>query len=175
MTERADGREELRGVLHLWSETGTEGGYWAFQDERFISKNTTRFACAKCHIYWDKSSHPDGPSADALGEARFCTPGAHDFRPVSDESWSYEGLHVLAPGDELTVYAKDGVAIVWEGVIRLKQHDLFTEHAGGMWIHADQEGIDRDTWAKWFFEGHPAKVIRAKRPDRDGKGGNRWE
>jgi hypothetical protein len=26
----------LRGLLHFWSETGTEGGYWAFQDERFI-------------------------------------------------------------------------------------------------------------------------------------------
>lgn len=26
----------LRGILHLWSETGTEGGYWAFQDGQFI-------------------------------------------------------------------------------------------------------------------------------------------
>jgi len=26
----------LRGLLQFWSETGTEGGYWAFQDERFI-------------------------------------------------------------------------------------------------------------------------------------------
>ena len=26
----------LRGVLEFYSETGTEGGYWAFQDEKFI-------------------------------------------------------------------------------------------------------------------------------------------
>ena len=28
--------ELLKGVVHLHSETGTEGGWWAFQDERFI-------------------------------------------------------------------------------------------------------------------------------------------
>ena len=28
---------ELRGTLHFWSETGTEGGHWAFQDKNFIS------------------------------------------------------------------------------------------------------------------------------------------
>lgn len=27
---------EYSGVLHFHSETGTEGGYWAFQDEQFI-------------------------------------------------------------------------------------------------------------------------------------------
>ena len=27
---------ELSGVLHFWSETGTEGGHWAFQNEKFI-------------------------------------------------------------------------------------------------------------------------------------------
>ena len=32
MTEQ----DVIRGTLHLWSETGTEGGYWALQDERHI-------------------------------------------------------------------------------------------------------------------------------------------
>ena len=27
---------ELEGILHFWSETGTEGGYWALQDQKFI-------------------------------------------------------------------------------------------------------------------------------------------
>jgi hypothetical protein len=30
----------IRGKLHLHSETGTEGGYWALQDERFIEPPT---------------------------------------------------------------------------------------------------------------------------------------
>ena len=32
---------ELKGVLHFWSETGTEGGRWAFQNEKFISPPTS--------------------------------------------------------------------------------------------------------------------------------------
>ena len=28
----------FEGVCHLWSETGTEGGYWALQDSKFIKK-----------------------------------------------------------------------------------------------------------------------------------------
>ena len=31
---------ELKGVLDFWSETGTEGGHWAFQDEKYISPPT---------------------------------------------------------------------------------------------------------------------------------------
>ena len=31
---------EIKGTLFLWSETGTEGGYWAIQDERFIEPPT---------------------------------------------------------------------------------------------------------------------------------------
>lgn len=27
----------MKGKIHLWNETGTEGGMWAFQDEKFIS------------------------------------------------------------------------------------------------------------------------------------------
>ena len=29
-------RDPIKGVLYFYSETGTEGGYWAFQDEEFI-------------------------------------------------------------------------------------------------------------------------------------------
>jgi len=53
-------RTALRGVLHLWSETGTEGGHWAFQDARFIKPNTSNFHCIKCYKFWDKERCPDG-------------------------------------------------------------------------------------------------------------------
>jgi len=39
----------IRGKLHLWSETGTEGGYWALQDERFIEPPTEEWP----HERWD--------------------------------------------------------------------------------------------------------------------------
>ena len=113
---------ELRGVLHFWSETGTEGGHWAFQDEKFIFLPT-----------------PNWPH----------------------KRWSYEGLHVLEDGDILVIYSKEDPAqVVWAGTIKLKAYEVFVESAFGMWIHADQEEIDRDTWSRWFIEEYPAKLIK---------------
>ena len=121
----------LPGLLHFWSETGTEGGYWAFQDERFI----------------DASSR-DWPFG----------------------RWRYEGLWVLKDGDELTIFDKFNPAQeVWRGAIRLREHPLFTESIGGLWIHADQEGLPRDMWAKWFMSGYPAEYWPkpGQHPDHD--------
>lgn len=110
----------LEGVCHFWSETGTEGGYWAFQDKKHI------------HLP-DK----DNPSL----------------------RWDYEGLWVLVDGDHLIIYDKNNPSqVVWEGEVKLRNHPLFTESAGGMWIHSDQEGVDRTTWARWFHKEYPAKL-----------------
>jgi len=109
----------LRGICHFHSETGTEGGYWAFQDSQFIN----------------------------------------------GKYWSYGGLHILRDGDRLTIYSPDQPdQIVWSGIIALQRHPLFTEHVhGGWWIHADQIGQDRETWAKYFFEEYPAELTSTDR------------
>ena len=155
--------QSLEGILFLFSETGTEGGHWAFQDSRFITPNTTRYSCNKCHLYWDKRN---GPFAQNVSEKSshadlpdYCSPDAHQFELVSGENWSYEGLNILKNGDQLTIYHPDNNSEVWSGVIALKQHPLFTEHASGFWIHADQIGIDRNTWAEYFFKGYSARLI----------------
>ena len=114
----------IRGTLFLWSETGTEGGHWALQDERFVTQT--------------------------------------GLAPPFDQSWDYRGLRPLNDGDRLTIFDKaDPSKIVWQGIIKLKQHPLFTEQAGGRWIHTDQEGIARDAWAKFFLDGHRAELIPA--------------
>ena len=38
----------IRGPLFLWTETGTEGGYWALQDERLIEPATKDWP----HEHW---------------------------------------------------------------------------------------------------------------------------
>jgi hypothetical protein len=166
----------ISGVLELFSETGTEGGYWALQDERHITPNTTQFRCTKCMKFWDKTKRPDGPpkgvglndgvvvvNPDGSITSHTPTPcleDEHDFQPSPPKWWSHEGLHILENGDHLTIFDKvDPTKIVWEGVIRLKQHKPFTEHANGMWIHADQKGVDRDAWSEVFFGGYPAQLI----------------
>ncbi len=106
----------LRGLCHFHSETGTEGGYWAFQDSQYIS----------------------------------------------DGSWSYKGLHLLEDGDYLTIYDKrDLHRMVWSGVIKLTQYASFTQEVFGCWIHADQDGVDRQTWGQWFLEEYPAILVPA--------------
>lgn len=112
----------IRGVLHLWSETGTEGGHWALQDERFITPATKEWP---------------------------------------HEHWSYDGLIPLENGDHLKILAPDG-SVYWEGVVSLKHYPVFTEDAGGLWIHADQNGLDRQFWALPFFKGYKAELTRAK-------------
>ena len=98
----------MKGFCIFHSESGTEGGYWAFQDEKFIS---------------------------------------------------YEGLHILEDGNILIIYSKDNPeTVVWSGIIALKQYEAFTQGASGMRIHADQNGINREEWAKFFFQEFPAEL-----------------
>ncbi|MEK7464483.1 MAG: hypothetical protein AAB617_01755 [Patescibacteria group bacterium] len=177
-------KEFLKGRCTFHSETGTEGGYWSFQDGKFITQNTTRFSCSKCHRYWDKAQYPDGlPDSKDRKEAlvvervmpmteemlredwkpsQTCPPGECTFEPTSKEDWSYEGLHILKNGDRLTIYSPDNSqGVVWSGTIKLKRYPVFTEHAFGMWIHADQEEVEREVWAEWFMEGYPAEFVEA--------------
>jgi hypothetical protein len=120
----------IRGKCHLHSETGTEGGHWALQDERFIEPPT-----------------PEWPH----------------------ERWSYDGLNYLEDGDHLKIFDPEG-SIYWEGSIQLKRYPVFTEAVDvhdestganlGIWIHADQAGIDRKFWATPFFKEYRAELIK---------------
>ena len=57
------------------------------------------------------------------------------------------------------VFSKDHETVVWYGLIALTQYEVFTQDASGMWIHADQNGIGRDEWSKFFFDEHPAVLM----------------
>ncbi len=120
----------IRGPLHLYSETGTEGGWWAIQDEHFITPPTEEWP---------------------------------------HEHWSYDGLHYLRDGDHLKIFAPDG-SIYWEGEVKFKTYPVFTESVPvrdestgahlGLWIHADQEGIDRKFWATPFIKGWNGELTK---------------
>ena len=63
----------------------------------------------------------------------------------------------------MTIYDKKNPSkVVWSGLINLKHLPLFSEDAYGMWIHADQIGIARKKWAKWFIYEYPATLVPAK-------------
>lgn len=165
----------LEGILSLHSETGTEGGYWAFQDSRHIQKNVPRAYCKNCGTYMKEQSGllkiqrvtvldeeviRELELTGEIKEKPSCANDEHE-EEIGD-SWSYEGLHILQNHDHLTIYHPDNNEEVWSGVINLEQFGLFTERALGMWIHADQIGIERDVWAKYFFKEYSARLLPAK-------------
>lgn len=165
----------LKGILFLHSETGTEGGYWAFQDSRYIQENVPKGYCNNCGIYMKEQSEPlkvkcvtildeevmqEYERTGKIKEKPNCANNNHE--ELIGDAWDYEGLHILQDGDHLTIYHPNNNKEVWSGVINLKQHKLFSEDASGMWIHADQIGIERDVWAEYFFKNYSAKLIPTK-------------
>ena len=50
-------------------------------------------------------------------------------------------------------------SVAWQGYVRLRHYPALTEAALGMWIHADQRGVERDTWAAWFLQGRHARCV----------------
>ncbi|MFT4343822.1 MAG: hypothetical protein ACMXYE_03675 [Candidatus Woesearchaeota archaeon] len=167
--------DELNGILFLHSETGTEGGYWAFQDERYIQKSVPRGYCEKCGLYLrdqdgalriervtalDAELLKELSETNEVPEKPICFPGTH--QEAIGDVWSYDGLHVLKTGDFLTIRDPETYQEIWTGVVNLTQYPLFTESASGMWIHSDQKGIKREEWADYFFKQFPATLYPAK-------------
>ncbi len=265
---REDLEQIMDGVLHLFAETGTEGAYWAFQDNRFISKvsgsvfpNSTvwdlnnperkgkvrdeievfldgkwlplpdpmwadsdfRISSLYCgeefgnyeadkrlmekygfnikysadrldENYGKENWHLDEQGIPILSDGTQLylggTPHTEPHRPYGIPldgltkatvewedgkiekarlsttllvtNWDYKGLHILDDGDKLSIYHPKTNEGVWSGTIELQHYPVFTEHAEGLWIHADQKGMDRLSWARFFFEEYPARLQPAR-------------
>lgn len=158
----------LEGKLFLFSETGTEGGHWAFQDSQYISWEIATYGLRDGLEVRDVHKNRIGKISDceilpgkALTRATIAwSDGTIESKRQSDtlliEQWNYKGLHILKNGNYLTILHPTERTTVWDGIIDLKPNKIFTEHANGMWIHADQNGISREEWSEFFFKSYPA-------------------
>lgn len=177
---------EIRGTLTLRSETGTEGGYWAIQDGRFISYVIPDNGLFQGQSVVDPQDRVrTGKVASAMNEdgTRYTSmisgaktvidlvvewdDGEQDLRKsdtVLTPQWSYDGLVMLRSGDELTVYEKlMPERIAWHGLVELVRHDEDTIGPTLMHpfrLHHDQAGVDQNEWAGWFLHEYPAKLNR---------------
>lgn len=147
----------IKGTLLFDSETGTEGGWYAVQDDQFIHGEVEmcpwgqltpftdgRRACPGMRSYWEGTEEPPEVLAHA----------------------SYEGLLRLENGDHLRIFDKDGTTVRWEGDINLERLPLFTHDVMGLWVNQRQQGVDEDTWATMFFEELPCELERDSNPAR---------
>lgn len=140
--------DAIPGRLVFHSETGTEGGWYAWQD--------------------DANSH-GGSKGDPCP---WGTPGCPVTDGRSDEHWLYEGLHLLHNGDELRVF-HDG-AVRWEGTVKLVvRHDVYESDDAvvhGLWINQEPDvGMDREEWASMFIRGYRCEVTPVYGPFLWGK------
>jgi len=132
----------LHGCLYFHSETGTEGGWYAFFDDAHAHRGQVGDPCP-----W---SNPDCPVM--LG--------------LHFQHRRYEGLHRLRNGDHLTVWEENGT-IVFDGIVKLNlRHDIYHDDQAtvlGWWVNQEPAvGVDRETWATWFFDELPATLRRSR-------------
>jgi hypothetical protein len=177
----AEANLHLSGYLVFDSETGSEGGWWAFQDERFIGLPDATLRCEHCGIFPDTAvSGPlrtirSVPLGDLGPGPDFAMPPTcdqedpprpHVFGPAYPAGvWSYYGLHGLGNGDRLTINDRDDPArVLWSGQIQLGRTSNFRQSIRGLWIHNRQRGVDQETWLDWFAQGLPAQLEKAALP-----------
>jgi hypothetical protein len=122
--------ETIKGTLFLYSETGTEGGYWAIQDERFIQPPTEDWP----HARWSY----DG--LHALNDGDYLK----IFHPDGTLLW--EGEIKLKKHPVFT----EAVDI----------HDESANVNLGLWIHADQIGMSRHDWAYPFMKEYKGELTK---------------
>lgn len=66
-TKGHEGVPTYNGILQFHSETGTEGGYWAMQDENFMGlvdeRTMNTYRCPKCGRIWDRTRDAEEPKS----------------------------------------------------------------------------------------------------------------
>jgi|ERR1700733_4050589 hypothetical protein len=115
--------KEIRGVCVLFSETGTEGGWWAMQEDRFIDPDGSR-------SYEGLQTLREGDDFTVYAEdgsvlfhdiirmdretAAIPRQILRNARPVNDPTWKQQAV-------------------------------------GGMWVHWVQKGMDPEVWGRLFI------------------------
>lgn len=128
--------KEIKGICFLFSETGTEGGWWAVQEDGFITQ--------------DGNWHYEGLQLLQEGD---------DFTVYAEDGGIL--FHGVVRKD-----TKTGAIprqILRNG--RIENNPKWTQQAvGGMWVHWLQKGMKPEDWAKLFI-GNKRCVLRRESED----------
>lgn len=115
--------KEMKGVCFLFSETGTEGGWWAMQKDGFVTEDG----------HWRY-------------EGLECLKEGDDFTVYTDDGsvlW-----HGIIHQDSKT--GRIPRQVIRKGKL---VNDLTWKQqvVGGMWVHWIQRGMDPETWGELFI------------------------
>jgi hypothetical protein len=115
--------KEMKGVCFLFSETGTEGGWWAMYEDGFV----------------DADGHRSEEGLQCLEEG-------DDFT-VYGEDGSVLFHDVIHRDTETGAIPRQ---ILYGG--ELRDHPTWKQQAvGGMWVHWVQKGMDPEVWGTLFI------------------------
>ena len=123
--------KEMKGVCFLFSETGTEGGWWAMQEDGFIAEDG----------HWKYEGLQLQKEGDDF--TVYAEDGSVLFRGVIHQ----DALTGAIPRRVI----RDG---------KLANHPTCKQQAvGGFWVHWIQKGIDPEVWGELFI-GNKRCLIR---------------
>jgi hypothetical protein len=123
--------KEMKGVCFLYSETGTEGGWWAIQEDGFVTEDGS----------WSY-------------EGLQCLKEDDDFTVYADDGRVL--FHGIIHADTATGPIPRQVLRNGE----LANHRTWKQRVvGGMWVHWVQRDIDPEVWGK-LFVGNKRCLLR---------------
>lgn len=177
------------GKLHFYSETGTEGGYYALQDSEHITHVIPEFGVFNHRTVYDPedvfrggkvtgSYRKDGSDfiSSRPGDVSYLNivwdDGDEDFARLSNtvrvERWNREGTIILRDRDMLTIFQEGlGSLAMWAGIIELEEQDPYAEGSyapGGIASHYRPMAlglVTPDEWTSWFFDERWAMLERS--------------
>lgn len=125
--------KEMKGVCFLFSETGTEGGWWAMQKDGFV----------------EKDGHWSYFGVEYLEEG-------DDFTVYADDGNVL--FHDIIHKDSKTGAIPHPVVRKGKVVI---DRTWKQQVVGGMWVHWVQKGMDPEAWGE-LFVGEKRCLLRRK-------------
>jgi hypothetical protein len=128
--------KEMRGVCFLFSETGTEGGWWAIQEDGFVTEGENE---GEQWSYEGLQILGEGDDLTVYGD---------------DDSVLFHGI-IHRDTKTGSVSRRKGNAVTR---ISRKQQVV-----GGMWVHWIQKGMDPETWGELFIGEKRCLLKRARR------------
>ena len=128
--------KEMKGVAFLFSETGTEGGWWAMQEDGFLSEDG---------VHWSYKGLRQLKDGD-------------DFTVYADDGsvlW-----HGIIHPDTTTGLIP--CQVLREDKL-VNDRTWKQQVVGGMWVHWVQAGIDPEVWGE-FFAGNKRCLLKRAEP-----------